>query len=126
MKARLIIIITLLSLLAAGPALAVKRIQRVDDQPKTEKQPGSRESGTQSPDKSLPPPDGRESEKPRPREPEKRPDDQRESSRERDRFIDEDDDGINDGLKKAPETVKRKKETKSEKPDKSAPSRRTR
>jgi hypothetical protein len=126
MKARFIIIIMLLSFLAAGPALAVKRVQKVDDQPKTDKQSGSRESGTQSPDKSLPPPDKREGENARPKEPERRPDDRRESSKERDRFIDEDDDGINDGLKKAPEMVKRKKETKSEKPDKPAESRKTR
>jgi len=126
MKSRIIILLTLASFALSTEAMAVKLVPKVERQ----EQKDTQGSGTQTPDKNPPStpsvtPEKRRESAPAPKEPERRQTDSKEKFKERDRFIDEDDDGINDRLKKAPETIKKKKED-SSKTEKSTKSRRTR
>lgn len=122
MKKRILIAAILLSFILAGPASAVKRVPKSDNQANEEKQRESQAS--QTPDRAALPPehnqDGNRDEA-RAKQPE-----QPSGEKHRDSFIDKDGDGINDNLKKPPETVKRKKEERSEKSDKSDKDRRSR
>jgi hypothetical protein len=93
---RLLIAILLISFILAGPASAVKRVDKSGDQATDQKQSPNNDS--QAPDKIAPPPEHHQ-------------------DGDKDRFIDRDGDGINDNLKKPPETIKRKHENRSEKPD---------
>jgi hypothetical protein len=96
MKKRLLIAIVLMSFMLTGPASAVKRVDKSGDQATDQKQNSNNDS--QAPDKATPPPEHHQ-------------------DGDKDRFIDRDGDGINDNLKKSPETIKRKHESRSEKPD---------
>jgi hypothetical protein len=122
MKTRVLIAAILLSFILAGPASAVKRVPKSDNQATEDRQRGPQESRV--PDKATPPPEHRQEsnrEVARPQQPE-----QPSHERDRDRFIDKDGDGINDNLKKPPETVKRKKDEKAEKSERHEKDRRSR
>jgi hypothetical protein len=111
MKKRLLIAIILLSFVLMGPALAVKRVSKSGDQSTEQKQGATNDN--QAPDKTTPPPDRRQDgnkDNQQPSQPQQPP-----GNGGKDSFIDRDGDGINDNLKKPPETVKRKHESHHEK-----------
>jgi hypothetical protein len=115
MKKRILIAAILLSFILAGPASAVKRVPKSDNQANEEKQRESQAS--QAPDKAALRPEHNQDgnrDAARTKQPE-----QPSGERHRDNFIDKDGDGINDNLKKPPETVKRKKEERSDRSEKS-------
>jgi hypothetical protein len=115
MKRNAVIISILLSLIIVSPAMAIKRVPKSDDQSRETQQNGDsvRHEG---PDKAtLPKPINPEP----PKQPERPSKPNKPSIGEKDRFIDEDGDGINDRLKMPPETIKKKKEIKSDHSDKS-------
>ncbi len=111
MKKRLLIAIILLSFVLMGPALAVKRVSKSGDQATEQKQGATTDN--QAPDKTTPPPERRQEgnkDNQQPSQPQQPP-----GNGGKDSFIDRDGDGINDNLKKPPETVKRKHESHHEK-----------
>lgn len=118
MKRNAVIILVLLSFLMASPALAVKRVSKTDDQAREERQKDNQ--GTPDTPSKATPPAATQPDRP---ESTQRPERVREPERpskggDRDRFIDENGDGINDKLKTPPETIKKKKETKSDNSEK--------
>jgi hypothetical protein len=136
MTKKLLLLLMISSFLTTGPALAIRRVPKSNDQqaeqkqtqipdkkaqvpdrqaPTPEKQapaPGrqvpSPDRQAPTPEKAVPPPEqqpDRGAEHSRPQQPE-----QPHQSRDRDRFIDRDGDGINDNLKKPPETIKKRRD----------------
>ncbi len=108
MGKKLLIFLIALSFLTAGPAMAVKRVPKSNDQSTEQKQTPAPDKQAPAPDKAAPPPErqqDRETDHSRQRQ-----SDQPRHSGDRDRFIDRDGDGINDNLKKPPEKVKRRKD----------------
>jgi hypothetical protein len=110
MKKRLLIAFILLSFILAGPASAVKRVPKAGDQPTEQKQRDPQDKPAS--DKVAPPSEhhqdtNRQDVKPSQPEPPK-------GGGDKDRFIDRDGDGINDNLKKPPETIRRKHDDKVE------------
>lgn len=108
MVGRILVVLIAVSFLAASPALAVKRVPKQSaQQPAASDQGqnqtgGQRESGDVKQNVQPPPP-----QEPQPRRPEPP------KVRERDRFIDENDDGINDRYRKPPSVKKKPKEEES-------------
>jgi len=123
MTRRILILMTLVAFILAGPAAAVKSVPRSNDKTAIENQKPDGSTGSTDP-KATPSEPSRKpgdtsrdadkrKEESRP-EQVKRPNDdsgQKDRIKERDRFIDENDDGLNDRYKKPPEKVKRKKES---------------
>jgi hypothetical protein len=108
MGTKLLILLTALSFLLAGPAFAVKRVPKSGDQSTEQRQSPAPDEQAPAPDKTTPPPErqgDRETEHSRPPQSE-----QSHRNGDRDRFIDRDGDGINDNLKKPPETIKKKRD----------------
>ena len=132
MRQKLLILVTLVAFVLAGPAMAVKRVPKSDDRPsidnqKPDRAPGSSDQKAPSDSPKKQRDDKRGVEQPkresRPERANQPAEDsaKKDHSRERDRFIDENDDGLNDRYKKPPEVVKRKKE--SDDSEKKEPSR---
>jgi hypothetical protein len=122
MKNNTVIISILLSLIMVSPAMAIKRVPKSDGQFRETRQNGD-SIRHEVPDKAIPPkPTNPEP----PKQPERPSQPNKPSIGEKDRFIDEDNDGINDRLKMPPETVKKKKEVKSDHSDKSEKDRKSR
>jgi hypothetical protein len=110
MKTRVLIAAILFSFMLVGPASAVKRVPKSVNQATDQRQ--KERQDVQAPEKGTPPPERRQNssrDEAKPQPPEKPSDDGH-----RDRFIDRDGDGINDNIKKPPETVKRKNDEKSD------------
>jgi hypothetical protein len=110
MNMRLLIAFVLLSFVMAGSASAVKRVPKTGDQTADQRQ--LEPQGKQVPAKGTPPSvqhqDGnRQEAKSSQPEPSK-------GNGDKDRFIDRDGDGINDNLKKPPETIRRKHDDRGE------------
>jgi hypothetical protein len=126
MKRNLLIIAPIsVVLLLAGPAMAVKRVSKSDNSAQQQNQ--ATDSGTHvTPAPAAPSPgssdkhldantdkrDGSQNNDSN-RQPVQKPPEQP-SMGQRDRFIDRDGDGLNDQMKKPPETVKKKKDSKEE------------
>jgi hypothetical protein len=127
----LIILTIVLAFVFTGTASAIKRVPASDDNQGVIQQKPNRAGDSES--RKAPPKarqssvddgekgtrDGRENIPAR--EPKKSSGDERDGKdrvKDRDRFIDENDDGINDRIKKPPEKIKRKKETENPPRDK--------
>jgi hypothetical protein len=113
---------TLVAFAWAAPAMAIKRVPKSDRNPTNALQKQDRGQQSTATEPSPQPPDrpvdnrddkgggGRAGNPPS----DKRPSDdsgQKDRFKDRDRFIDEDDDGLNDKMKKPPEKIKRKKDS---------------
>jgi hypothetical protein len=115
MKRSTVIISILLSLIMVNPVMAIKRVPKSNDQSRETQQNGD-SIRHESPDKATTP---KPSNPEPPKQPERPSQPNKPSIGEKDRFIDEDNDGINDRLKMPPETVKKKRDSKSDHSDKS-------
>ncbi len=109
MGKKLIITSMLLSFFLAGPAMAVKKVSKSTGQQTAEQSPAQDKAApAPAPDKMTPPaahrPDvSNDNNK-------TQPSDRVAPNGDKDRFIDRDGDGINDNLKKPPETIKRRRD----------------
>ena len=123
MTRRFLILMALTAFVMAGRASAVKSVPRSNDKTAIENQKPDASKGS-SDQKATPSEPSRKAgdarqdsdkrkEDSRPEQVKKPSDDsgQKDRIKERDRFIDENDDGLNDRYKKPPEKVKRKKES---------------
>jgi hypothetical protein len=107
MVKRILVILIAVSFLAASPALAVKRVPKKSAQQSAASGQGQNQTGGQQESGDI-----KRNVQPPPQEPQRR---RTEPSRvkEKDRFIDENDDGINDRYRKPPAVKKKPKEEES-------------
>lgn len=122
------ILIAFIIFALAGPAQAIKRVPKSNEQQKEEPKKTETSKDAAAPDKAAPQPPARpvhdnESAASRPQRRQRPPEPKRPTYDKKDRFIDQDGDGINDNIKKAPETIKKRKESRPEKSEKSKRSR---
>jgi len=113
MRIRCLLGMTILAaLMLSGPALAVKKVAKSENtssekqQDNERKQPVSPANNPQQPAPDRSREDRNKNEKP--------VESEKPVVKEKDRFVDEDGDGLNDKIKKPPETVKKKRESKPE------------
>jgi hypothetical protein len=105
MTSRILAILIVFAFLAASPALAVKKVPKQSAQQSTSATQGQNQTGGQKESGDIkqnvqpPPPQQPQSRRPEPPK-----------IKEKDRFIDENDDGINDRYKKPPVVKKKPKE----------------
>ena len=109
MGKKLLIALALLSFLLAGPAMAIKKVPKSSGQQIEERGPSqNNQAPAPAPDKMTPPAVRRldsSNDNNRAQQP-----DTIVPKGEKDRFIDRDGDGINDNLKKPPETIKKRRD----------------